>query len=87
MEKPASGFDSSLDSQTPCHPTNIPDNLLTKIFACLRKLNLRYGVFDLRKDVDGDFYFFEVNPGGYFLHLDQRAGTNIAKNVARVLSR
>lgn len=78
--------DSSLDLNMSCRATDIPNSLSEKIRKCLHKLNLRYGAFDFRKDDRGEFFFFEVNPGGYFLHLDQRASTNITQNIARILS-
>lgn len=79
--------DSRLDQQVSCASSIIPESLSRGINRCMRNLNLRYGAFDFRKDARGEYFFFEVNQAGYFLHLDQRAGTDIAKNIACILSR
>jgi glutathione synthase/RimK-type ligase-like ATP-grasp enzyme len=79
-------FDVSMDLLNRCRRTEIPEGLKTKLQAYMKRLGLRYGAFDFRKNDQGEFVFFEVNPSGEFLFLDQQAETNISAQMARALS-
>lgn len=79
-------YDVSIDLLNRCRRTEIPEDLKTKLKAYMKRLGLRYGAFDFRQNDQDEFVFFEVNPSGEFLYLDQQAQTNIAAQMATVLS-
>lgn len=79
-------YDVSIDLLNRCRRTQIPDDLKTKLKVYMNSLGLRYGAFDFRRNNQDEFVFFEVNPSGEFLYLDQQAQTNIAAQMANALS-
>lgn len=79
-------YDVSIDLLNPCRRTQIPEDLKTKLEVYMNRLGLRYGAFDFRLNDQDEFIFFEVNPSGEFLYLDQQAQTNIATQMANALS-
>ena len=79
-------YDVSIDALNRCWPAEVPEDVKNRLVALMKRLCLRYGAFDLRLNDHGQFVFFEVNPSGEFLYLDQRAGTKIAAAFASILS-
>jgi glutathione synthase/RimK-type ligase-like ATP-grasp enzyme len=53
----------------------------------MRRLGLEYGAIDLRLTPDGDYVFFEVNPGGQFLFVEHACGLPISAALAAHLAR
>lgn len=78
--------DVSVDLLNRCWQAEIPEKLKIKLKIYMEHLGLRYGAFDFRLNEQGEFVFFEVNPAGEFLYLDQRANTQIAAAMATALS-
>jgi glutathione synthase/RimK-type ligase-like ATP-grasp enzyme len=79
-------YDVSVDALNRCWPAEVPEDIKNKLVAFMKRLGLRYAAFDFRLNEHGQFVFFEVNPSGEFLYLDQRAGTKIAAAFASILS-
>jgi glutathione synthase/RimK-type ligase-like ATP-grasp enzyme len=80
-------MDVRIDTQIPCATRSIPREVESALLDFMRRSNLRYGAFDLREDVSGQFVFLEVNPAGQFLYLDILAQTQITECLAATLSR
>ena len=51
----------------------------------MARLGLRYGAVDLRRTPDGRYVFFEVNPAGQWLFVEERTGLPITERVAALL--
>jgi hypothetical protein len=52
----------------------------------IRRLGLEYGAIDLRLTPDGEYVFFEVDPSGQFLSIEQSSGLPISAAVATHLA-
>lgn len=63
----------------------LPSNIQSKILKLMEILGIRYGAADLRMDKNGDFYFFEVNPGGQFLFVEIQTKQAISRAIAHAL--
>jgi glutathione synthase/RimK-type ligase-like ATP-grasp enzyme len=68
-------------------PTELPRALEGALLELMRRLGLVYGAIDLRRRADGEYLFFEVNPAGQWLFVEQRTGQPIADAVAAELMR
>ena len=55
--------------------------------ALLRALRLQYGCIDMRRQPDGGYRFFEVNPSGQFLFAEIDTGQPLLRALAQVLIR
>jgi len=53
----------------------------------MKRLDLRWGSFDLIRGTDDTFYFLEVNRPGAFGWLDPLVGLNIATEITSYLER
>lgn len=56
---------------------------------CLKfmaELGLEFGAIDLCLDRSGKIYFFEINPAGQFLWLEERLKLPISQELARILA-
>lgn len=51
-----------------------PDSILAFSVEIVTRLGLSFGVLDLRLTPEGEYVFFEVNPGGQFLFLEVWTG-------------
>ncbi len=64
------------------------DQALTgKLVTFLKKLNLRYGAFDLIEAPNGEIYFLEINPNGQYQWLEDELGMPISSAIADELAR
>ena len=52
----------------------------------LHRLDLAFYAFDFVISTTGDLYFFEVNPNGQWLWIEQITGMPISKAMAELLS-
>ncbi|WP_051877211.1 MvdC/MvdD family ATP grasp protein [Streptomyces natalensis] len=68
-------------------PVTLPPALTDALLRFMRRLGLVYGAIDLRRRPDGQYVFFEVNPAGQWLFVEQRAGLPISAEVAALLAR
>ena len=67
-------------------PHNLPDAVRTKILNLMQRLRLTYGAIDLRLTPEGEYIFFEINPSGQFLYIEQHTGLKIKAALARALT-
>lgn len=65
----------------------LPDQVERGLLRLLRALGLRYGAIDLRRTLDGEYVFLEVNPAGEFLFVEERTGQDLSGAMARLLCR
>ncbi|MFD7788166.1 MvdC/MvdD family ATP grasp protein [Streptomyces nojiriensis] len=68
-------------------PVALPASLTRTLLRLMRGLGLVYGAVDLRRRPDGQYVFFEVNPAGQWLFVEERTGLPITREVAALLSR
>lgn len=73
--------------ETQVRPTELPSSVQQGLLALQRRLDLDYGAIDLRRTDDGRFFFFEVNPAGQWLFVEQRTGLQIGQAMAELLAR
>jgi glutathione synthase/RimK-type ligase-like ATP-grasp enzyme len=66
---------------------DLPASVGEKLLILMRRLGLEYGAIDLRLTPDGDYVFFEVNPGGQFLFVEHACGLPISAALAAHLAR
>jgi len=69
-------------TEIPCRPHELPANLEKEILAFMDTLGLEYGGLDFRLTQDGRYVFFEINPDGEFIYLEDRTGQPIAAAMA-----
>ncbi len=67
-------------------PHQLPDAVSAKLLAFMRRLGLEYGAIDMRVTPEGEYVFFEVNPAGQFLYVEQAAGLPITAALAAHLA-
>ncbi len=80
------GIDSRLDLDAPYEAIRLPDDLIRKLNAFMKSLNLSYGTIDLKFTDAGEYVFFEVNPQGQFLYVELLTGLPISEAMASFLS-
>ncbi len=68
-------------------PVALPAPLSRALLRLMRGLGLLYGAVDLRRRPDGQYVFFEVNPAGQWLFVEERTGLPITAEVASLLAR
>lgn len=59
-------------------PSQLNDQLEKKIFALHKKLGLFSGSYDFIEDLNGEFFFLEVNPAGVWGYIDKMAGGRVS---------
>ncbi|MCY9443307.1 hypothetical protein MOF48_15765 [Bacillus spizizenii] len=57
----------------------LPDDIESKIYRFLKKMNLKMGVIDLKKSVDDEYFWLEINPQGQFLFWEPLLDINITE--------
>ncbi|MGA7733332.1 MAG: alpha-L-glutamate ligase, partial [Chloroflexia bacterium] len=67
-------------------PTKLPPKVHKQLLKLQRRLGLSYGAIDMRRTLDGEYVFFEVNPAGQWLFVEQRTGLPISQAVADLLA-
>ena len=67
-------------------PHLLPGDVARKLLALQRRLGLEYGAIDMRRTPEGEYVFFEVNPAGQFLYVEQPSGLPIAAALAARLA-
>jgi glutathione synthase/RimK-type ligase-like ATP-grasp enzyme len=70
----------------PISPYELPSELQKSIIRTLRRLNLQFGVCDLKETPDGEIVWLEVNPQGQFAFLDGLGlGLNLCSKFAEYI--
>ena len=67
-------------------PYVLPAALEEQLQAILSDLGIAFGAFDLARDEGGEYVFFEVNPSGNWLWLEEALGLPISRAVAEWLA-
>jgi len=66
---------------------NLPTQQKQQCLALVRRLGLKFGAIDLALTLDGQYVFFEINPNGEWLWLQDQLGFPIADRIAQWLTR
>jgi len=64
----------------------LPASLLAQLRAFMQRLGLVYGAIDMRLTPDGEYVFFEINPSGQWLFIEDAAALPITAALAEVLA-
>jgi hypothetical protein len=67
-------------------PAILPDAVVRKVRALMKRLGLAYGAIDMRRTPTGEYVFLEINPAGEFLFAQDHGGQPIAEAVASWLA-
>jgi len=57
---------------------DLPDTLVDALVELTRSYSLHFAAIDLARDVDGSYWFFELNPAGQWAWLEQKTDVPIA---------
>jgi glutathione synthase/RimK-type ligase-like ATP-grasp enzyme len=68
-----------------CRPHELSPSFVKQILRFMDTLGLEYGGLDFRLTRDGRYVFFEINPDGEFIYLEDRTGQPIAAAMANHL--
>lgn len=82
---PQAELDWRVDMTAQWYDHDLPEDIADKLIALLRALNLHYGCIDLRRQPDGEYRFFEVNPSGQFLFAEIDTGQPLLRALAELL--
>lgn len=62
-------------------PIELPGEIEEKCLALVQQLGLRFGAIDLVKDVNGEYWFLEINPNGQWAWIEQRTRLPISAAI------
>jgi glutathione synthase/RimK-type ligase-like ATP-grasp enzyme len=81
----ATDYRMELDT-VPMEPYELPPDVERGIVRLMRRLGLVYGAIDLRVRPDGTHVFFEVNPSGQWLFIEERIGLPLTRTFVDALA-
>jgi hypothetical protein len=84
---PQAALDWRVDMTAQWYDHDLPEEIADAEKAPLRALKLHYGCIDMRRQPDGEYRFFEVNPSGQFLFAEIDTGQPLLCALAELLSR
>ncbi len=84
---PIAEVDSRFDITAIWEPITLPSEIQAKVILLLSVLGLEYGCVDMRRQPDGDFVFFEINPAGQFLFAEIDTEQPLSDAMAGLLFR
>ena len=64
---------------------HLPKEIEQKCFKLMKLLNLNFGAIDLALTKDGQYVFFEINPNGQYLWIEEVTDLPLSKAVADLL--
>jgi len=65
-----------------------PNNNLVKVVDCIAEQSgLKYMALDFAEDLNGEFVFFEFNPTGNWLWIEQKTEIPLSKYIAKAIRR
>lgn len=67
--------------------TVLPDSINEKCIALLHALGLRFGAIDLVEDMEGSYWFLEINPNGQWAWIERRTGYLLSAAIVDELIR
>jgi hypothetical protein len=82
---PQAELDWRIDVTARWYEHQLPKDVASKLIRLLRALKLDYGCIDLRRQPDGRYRFFEVNPSGQFLFAEIDTGQPLLRSLAELL--
>ncbi len=82
---PQAALDWRVDMTAQWYDHDLPEDVADKLVALLRALKLHYGCIDMRRQPDGEYRFFEVNPSGQFLFAEIDTGQPLLRSLAELL--
>lgn len=82
---PQAALDWRVDMTAQWYDHDLPEEIADKLRALLRALKLHYGCIDMRRQPDGEYRFFEVNPSGQFLFAEIDTGQPLLCALAELL--
>lgn len=59
-------------------PIKLPSQIESALLKLMQRYRLRFGAIDMATSVDGEWFFFEINPNGQWAWLDIASGFDIA---------
>lgn len=74
------------DPQLRHRPHELPDEVTDLCRQLVADLGLGFGAIDLALTQDGSYMFFEINPNGEWLWIEDQLGLPISDAIARMLS-
>jgi glutathione synthase/RimK-type ligase-like ATP-grasp enzyme len=63
----------------------LPTAVTDKLRLLMQRLGLVYGAIDMRLSDTGEYVFFEVNPAGQWLFVENAPGQPIARALATLM--
>lgn len=63
----------------------LPAAVEESCFNLCRSYGLQYGAIDMAVTDNEDYIFFEINPAGQYMWIDELAGSNISESIADLL--
>ncbi len=63
-----------------------PEDLVQKCIQMVGEMGLKFGAFDFIKDINGDYWFLEINPNGQWGFVEEATGMPISRAIARLLT-
>lgn len=64
----------------------MPDEIVKKCVALLKKLNLRFGAIDFILDNNSEYHFLEINPNGQWAWIEKQTGFDISNQLVNLMS-
>jgi hypothetical protein len=83
--RPQAELDWRIDVTARWYEHQLPKDVASKLISLLRALKLDYGCIDMRRQPDGAYCFFEVNPSGQFLFAEIDTGQPLLRSLAQLL--
>jgi len=66
-------------------PENLPESIATACVSLTQNLGLEFGAIDLAVDVNGQYWFFEINPNGQWAWIEMELGLPISRSIVDLL--
>jgi glutathione synthase/RimK-type ligase-like ATP-grasp enzyme len=71
--------------ETRMQPTTLPDAMAQRCVTLSHRLGLPFAGIDLKREQDGEWYCFEVNPSPAYSYYQQETGQPISDALVRFL--
>lgn len=68
-------------------PCELPMNQANLCYKLLKEFGLKYGAIDLLVDLNGSYYFLEINPNGQYYWLERNLGLPITQAIINSLTK
>lgn len=82
---PSAETAASVNEAAPLEPYTLPVEVETQVRTLMRRLDLVYGVLQLRITPEGRYVFMELDPGGTWLDVEERTDLPISAAIAQML--